>query len=270
MEFAPSTVCNGEFSARQKRGFWCVLNRFRPLPKASGLFIASKLHPRCGTTPMSNESKILIVAAEPHDRHAVARVLGAEPYEIIEADGIATALAHVDDSVDVVISDLHLPSSNGVELVQKWHELSPTTPFILVAETGDTASAVDAMKHGASDYITKPVNSEELSVRIVKWLDASRQAQRLHQLESRLDSHNGEDFGDHPHIDIPTGTSLEDLERAAVEKALQQHHGNRTHAAKTLGISVRTLQRKLKAWRVPVLSLRHHAPSQDFSFPFAH
>jgi DNA-binding NtrC family response regulator len=246
------------------------MNCILPMPKASGLFMASKLHPRCGTTPMSNEPKILIVADEPQDRHAVARAVGAEPYEIVEADSVATALAYVDLSVDVVISDLRLQSSSGVELVQKWHERSPTTPFILVAESGDTASAVDAMKHGASDYITKPVNSEELLIRIVKWLDASRQAQRLHQLESRLDSHNGEDFGDHQHIDIPAGTSLEDLERAAVEKALQQHHGNRTHAAKTLGISVRTLQRKLKAWRVPVLSLRHHAPSQDFSFPFAH
>ena len=50
---------------------------------------------------------------------------------------------------------------------------------------------------------------------------------------------------------------LEDLERAAVEQALAQHHGNRTHAAKTLGISVRTLQRKLKAWGMPVLSSIH-------------
>jgi hypothetical protein len=49
-------------------------------------------------------------------------------------------------------------------------------------------------------------------------------------------------------IQIPPGTTLEDLERAAVEQALNEHHGNRTHAAKSLGISVRTLQRKLKAW----------------------
>jgi hypothetical protein len=49
-------------------------------------------------------------------------------------------------------------------------------------------------------------------------------------------------------IHIPPGTTLEDLERAAVEQALGEHQGNRTHAAKALGISVRTLQRKLKAW----------------------
>jgi hypothetical protein len=49
-------------------------------------------------------------------------------------------------------------------------------------------------------------------------------------------------------IRIPPGTTLEDLERAAVEQALREHQGNRTHAAKSLGISVRTLQRKLKVW----------------------
>jgi DNA-binding NtrC family response regulator len=65
-------------------------------------------------------------------------------------------------------------------------------------------------------------------------------------------------------IDIPPGTSLEDLERAAVEQALAQHHGNRTHAAKTLGISVRTLQRKLKAWGIPVMAMQHSAPTSSF------
>jgi DNA-binding NtrC family response regulator len=48
---------------------------------------------------------------------------------------------------------------------------------------------------------------------------------------------------------IPPGTRLDDLEHEAVEQALQQHDGNRTHAARALGISVRTLQRKLKAWQ---------------------
>jgi DNA-binding NtrC family response regulator len=50
------------------------------------------------------------------------------------------------------------------------------------------------------------------------------------------------------HVSIPPGTKLYDLEKEAVRQALDQHDGNRTHAARALGISVRTLQRKLKAW----------------------
>jgi two-component system, NtrC family, response regulator HydG len=49
-------------------------------------------------------------------------------------------------------------------------------------------------------------------------------------------------------VNIPAGMSLDDIEREAIEQALAQHEGNRTHAAADLGISVRTLQRKLKAW----------------------
>jgi DNA-binding NtrC family response regulator len=58
--------------------------------------------------------------------------------------------------------------------------------------------------------------------------------------------HHAPDLGDG--IAIPPGMKLEELEREAVEQALEQHGGNRTHAAAALGISVRTLQRKLKSW----------------------
>jgi DNA-binding NtrC family response regulator len=51
-------------------------------------------------------------------------------------------------------------------------------------------------------------------------------------------------------FEIPPGMSLAEIERRAVQIALDQHHGNRTRAAASLGISVRTLQRKLKAWGV--------------------
>ena len=51
-------------------------------------------------------------------------------------------------------------------------------------------------------------------------------------------------------FEIPPGMSLAEIERRAVELALDHHHGNRTRAAASLGISVRTLQRKLKAWGV--------------------
>ena len=64
------------------------------------------------------------------------------------------------------------------------------------------------------------------------------------QLESQLDHGHSDDGKNGTGIDIPAGTSLEELERAAVERALEQHRGNRTHAAKTLGISVRTLAAK--------------------------
>jgi DNA-binding NtrC family response regulator len=49
-------------------------------------------------------------------------------------------------------------------------------------------------------------------------------------------------------VSIPPDTKLEEVERQALVQALEQHDGNRTHAAESLGISVRTLQRRLKSW----------------------
>jgi DNA-binding NtrC family response regulator len=56
--------------------------------------------------------------------------------------------------------------------------------------------------------------------------------------------------------------SLAEIERRAVQLALDQHHGNRTRAAASLGISVRTLQRKLKAWGVGKPVEQHAAPGE--------
>lgn len=62
---------------------------------------------------------------------------------------------------------------------------------------------------------------------------------------------------------VPTNTRLDDVERMAVMQALRVHDGNRTHAAKTLGISVRTLQRRLRAWSV-------EQPSEEMPWPKSH
>jgi DNA-binding NtrC family response regulator len=66
----------------------------------------------------------------------------------------------------------------------------------------------------------------------------------LHNLPPRLST---DPLLDHQRVQVPTN-SLVELERAAVEKALAEFNGHRTKAAESLGISVRTLQRKLKAW----------------------
>ena len=113
------------------------------------------------------------------------------------------------------------------------------------------------MKNGVADCLVKPIDQDDLR--------ASAHAARQRQQSSIVSNRNGDDStrsARKSHIDIPPGTSLEDLERAAVEQALVQHHGNRTHAAKTLGISVRTLQRKLKAWGMPIVVVSQHQTKQ--------
>jgi DNA-binding NtrC family response regulator len=176
-------------------------------------------------------------------------------YEVIATSSPGEAYSHIDSAVQIVISDLRLGSGDGIELLRRWKAKRPETPFILVTAYGDVPTAVEAMKLGAIDYMTKPVDPHALLQLIEKWQEQTR----------------SDENGDRGPIGIPSGTSLEQLERAAVERALEEHRGNRTHAAKTLGISVRTLQRKLKAWRMPMLAVAHSSSQQRSSlYPLRH
>ena len=219
---------------------------------------------------MTTTKATILVVAEAGDREIINRTLGAENYEVVQAETADHAARQLDQHVDLVVCDLGLDGNDCHDLMQQWHRQRSSTPFILLTRADNVADGIRAMQHGAADYVTKPINSEELLIRVAKWLETSRKEERLQKLESRMDSGNSEDLHNGTTIDIPAGTSLEDLERVAVERALELHRGNRTHAAKTLGISVRTLQRKLKAWRVPVFSLQNHPSSRDFSMPLMH
>ena len=211
---------------------------------------------------MQSQPTVLVVEDQPSERDALSRMLRLAQYNVISAAQPDEALAHVDAPVDLVISDLRLGEMSGLDLLRGWKDRQPDTPFILITAYGDVPSAVEAMKLGAADYMTKPVNPEALLKLIEKWLETSRSGGRTAQADQPFGYAAA--TGD---IGIPPGTSLEELERAAVERALEEHHGNRTHAAKTLGISVRTLQRKLKAWRIPMLSIANRSPQQPAFAP---
>lgn len=208
---------------------------------------------------MSTESVILVVGNESTAREAIVRTLEGERLRVVGAENSQEAVAHLDDSVDLVISELQSSAFDGLELLRTWKERRPQTPFVLVTDGNDVSAAVEAMKLGAADCIVKPIDAEELRNLVATLLKSGGTNGRARQ-------EIGVNSPPRTNIDIPPGTSLEDLERAAVEQALAQHHGNRTHAAKTLGISVRTLQRKLKAWGMPVGSSQNHNTSSSPHF----
>jgi DNA-binding NtrC family response regulator len=121
----------------------------------------------------------------------------------------------------------------------------------------------------AAGYFTSQHHGDEFDATAGQLSDATPGEEQPRRFNSPGDYRADAELASRPHIEIPPGTSLEELERAAVEKALQVHRGNRTHAAKTLGISVRTLQRKLKAWRIPAMTIQQHMPGVDYSSQFA-
>lgn len=201
---------------------------------------------------MFSDAMILVVGADPQDREIILQALG-ETCHVVAAQNTEDGLAHVSDRVQLVISESASGSYDGAELVRRWKMVRASTPFLMLIREHDVDGAVNAMKNGADDCIQKPISAD--SLRSIAMQLMSNAGDR---------PVNGSDIGSgrrRSNIDIPPDTSLEDLERAAVEQALVQHHGNRTHAARTLGISVRTLQRKLKAWGMPIVSFPSSAPS---------
>jgi len=208
---------------------------------------------------MFSKSLILVAGGEAADRETILQALNDE-FHVVAAQTMEDALAHARDSVGLVICDLDSAQVRGVELLRQWKAQQPETPFLAITGAGDVGTAVDAMKSGMADCLVKPIDQDDLRSAAM-------------QLVSSGSNYNSGGNGSEstksqkPHIAIPPGTSLEDLERAAVEQALLQHHGNRTHAAKTLGISVRTLQRKLKAWGMPATPFPTSGPSNGFVIP---
>ncbi len=106
---------------------------------------------------------ILVIDDEPLMRLSMVDALHAIGYQVQEASTGSEGLEKVRDGrFDVVITDLRLPGADGLEIVQTCKEHHPSTEVILITAHGSVDTAVQAMKHGAYDYITKPFSMEEL------------------------------------------------------------------------------------------------------------
>lgn len=141
---------------------------------------------------MATKATILVVEDEPGTREAMARVLCMEGYEVHTAGNVADALEFLDEPVDLVLSDVRMDStSDGLELLRKWKERRPETAFIMATAYGEVESAVAAMKFGAEDYLTKPINPDELLIVIQKCLQSTKTLRQIEHLQERLDERLG-------------------------------------------------------------------------------
>src|SRR5437879_11152861 len=118
--------------------------------------------------------RVLVVDDEQSLRKVLAATLQREGYEVqVAADG-EEALGALDrDGADVVVTDLVMPKMDGLSLLRKVVARHPDVPVIVVTAHGRVDSAVEAMKAGAFDFVTKPFEHAELKAIIAK---AARQS----------------------------------------------------------------------------------------------
>ena len=161
-------------------------------------------------------------------RSRLARALGNRSIDVVVAANAEEALRVAREATPQwALVDLRMPGMNGLELVRRLHEADPAMQIVVLTGYGTIATAVEAVRAGANDYLTKPVDTE--------------------QIVAAFDRASGD--GEEPFtVDVPTEQtpSLARVEWDYIHRVLADCEGNISKAARKLGIHRRSLQRKLQ------------------------
>jgi nitrogen regulation protein NR(I) len=124
---------------------------------------------------MNTSPHVLLIEDDSNIATGLQKVMRANGYEVTLQtrgdDGLAIALAR---AFDIVITDLKLPGTDGLEVVCQLHQAKPKLPIILITAHGTTETAIEATKWGAFDYVPKPFEVEDLLDLTAKALESSR------------------------------------------------------------------------------------------------
>lgn len=143
----------------------------------------------------SNNRHILVVDDEPLVRRSLSEFLTLQGYAVTAASSAKEALGLLENyNADIVIADIKMPEMDGVELLKKIKIAHPETPVILITSYGSIENAVEAIKEGAYDYITKPIVDSEIKI-VIERLIKQRQLQEENiKLKEQLSAAQRERF----------------------------------------------------------------------------
>ena len=131
--------------------------------------------------------RILVVDDERSMRDFMEILLQRDNHEVVSCGSAAEAVLALESvDFDVVISDIRMPGMSGLELLDRVQQLAQDTLVILITAHGTTESAVDAMKRGAYDYLTKPCSVDEIRVVVDKALEKRSLASENLSLKRQL------------------------------------------------------------------------------------
>jgi len=168
----------------------------------------------------SPSGRLMLVDDDDALRSRLARAMAARGFAVSEAATGAAALAvAVREPVDFAVVDLRLPDMNGLDVVRSVKTAAPGARVVVLTGYGSIATALEAVRLGASDYLTKPVDADEVT--------------------RALTDQNSRESPPRP---PPT---LARVEWEHINRVLMDCNGNVTATAQALGIHRRSLQRKL-------------------------
>lgn len=136
--------------------------------------------------------RILIIDDEKNMRWAIKKALEKEGYMLYEAANGQEGLEKLEEIYpDLILLDLRMPVMDGIEALQRIKEINEGIPVIMLTAHGTMESAVEAMKLGAIDYISKPFDIEELKIQIKKSLDVGELKEQVSYLREELEKNTG-------------------------------------------------------------------------------
>ena len=176
---------------------------------------------------------VLLVDDDERLRTRMARAFQERGYEAQQADGYESAIAQANrESAELAVVDLRMPGKSGLEVVRELHRIDPATKIVVLTGYGSIATALEAMRLGATHYLTKPADVDEV-------IAALRRDQS--GASAPVDSSGV----------TPQTPSLARVEWEHIQRVLTDCDGNITKAAERLGIHRRSLQRKLAKFPTP-------------------
>jgi len=136
---------------------------------------------------MKTSVAILVVEDELDMLKGLMKMLERESYKVDGVSSGTEAIKRLEQSVfDVVITDLKLPGSSGIEVLKKLKEISPESVGIMITGYGTVESAVEAMRLGAYDYILKPFDMQKIKIVVRNALDQSSLLRENRYLKKKM------------------------------------------------------------------------------------
>ncbi|MBI1869783.1 MAG: sigma-54-dependent Fis family transcriptional regulator [Chlamydiae bacterium] len=136
--------------------------------------------------------KILIVDDEINTREGLARALGPVGYEVyLAANGEEALKILRETSMDLMLTDLRMSGMGGLQLLDEAHQLDANLKIIVFTAYGSIETAVQAMRRGAYDYLSKPVNLDALEIILSRTLQAKRMESENQLLREQLNKKFG-------------------------------------------------------------------------------
>lgn len=168
---------------------------------------------------------ILLVDDDERLRSRMARAFEERGYEVQQAEGYDDAIAIARrESTELAVVDLRMPGKSGLELVRELHRIDPATKIVVLTGYGSIATALEAVRLGATHYLTKPADVDEIIAAF-----------------GRGEARDGGEAS----LETAATPSLARVEWEHIQRVLTDCDGNITKASERLGIHRRSLQRKL-------------------------